>query len=323
MDRPGDPAFECGHDLLPPLPDPRPRRHRQDRPPRRLPPARPRRARAHRLALGRRRPSTGRTAPPGRPRCTASRAAYISYFPDIAVPGAPEAIAELARLAVARRHAPARAAVRPRRGGGAARRGGAAGLRRRLDDRALQLVQPELQRGLPARVRARGRGHAPGERRAGAVRRRRRHRRRRRRGAHRRPATSASSTSSPGRGCSRSPTPSARSAPPAGATSASRGSPSEDYASELAGHGVPPRRDLAAALPVRRGPRRPQREPRRRRAARARPPRARLPRVRPARGGRRGLERGVRASSRSRAGCRARAAPGPSAPPSPPGGRAP
>ena len=43
------------------------------------------------------------------------------------------------------------------------------------------------------------------------------------------------------------------------ATSASRRSPSEEYATGLAGHGVPPRRRLAAALPVRRGPRRPQR----------------------------------------------------------------
>ena len=34
------------------------------------------------------------------PALHGARAAYISYFPDIAVPGAPEAIAELARIAV-------------------------------------------------------------------------------------------------------------------------------------------------------------------------------------------------------------------------------
>ena len=34
------------------------------------------------------------------PALHGARAAYISYFPDISVPGAPETIAELARIAV-------------------------------------------------------------------------------------------------------------------------------------------------------------------------------------------------------------------------------
>ena len=240
MDRPGDPALNAGMTSSPRSPilvlggTGKTGRRIVSRL------LRARRARPHRLALRRRRPSTGRTRATWAPALHGARAAYISYFPDIAVPGAPEAIAELARIAVQRRHAPARAAVRPRRGGGAARRGGAAGLRRRLDDRALQLVQPELQRGLPARVRARGRGRAPGRRRARAVRRRRRHRRRRRRGAHRRrPRRRALRAHRAAAAHVRRRRRRDR-APPAGATSASRGSPSEDYAAELAGHGVPP-----------------------------------------------------------------------------------
>ena len=41
------------------------------------------------------------------------------------------------------------AVVRPGRGGGAARRGGRAGFRCRMDDPAIELVRPELQRKLP------------------------------------------------------------------------------------------------------------------------------------------------------------------------------
>ena len=60
----------------------------------------------------------------------------------------------------------------------AACRAGPTGRRRRLDDRALQLVQPELQRELLARRRARRRARAAGRRGSGAVRGRRGHRRR-------------------------------------------------------------------------------------------------------------------------------------------------
>src|SRR5918999_1459877 len=68
-------------------------------------------------------------------------AIHLSYYPDIAVPGAREAIRSFAELAV-------------------------------------ELVQPELQRGLPPGSCAERRDPAPRRRRAHAVRRHRRHRRR-------------------------------------------------------------------------------------------------------------------------------------------------
>ena len=106
-------------------------------------------------------------------------AVYVSYYPDLAVEGAPEAVGAFARLAAAARRQAAGAALRPRRARGAARRAGGDRGRHRVDDRALQLVRAELQRGVPARRRPRGRDRAAGGRRPRAVRRRRGHRRRR------------------------------------------------------------------------------------------------------------------------------------------------
>ena len=112
-------------------------------------------------------------------------AAYISYYPDLAVPGRGRRRRRVRRLAVER--GVRRLVLLSGRGEEEAeqRRARRAGLRRRPDDRALDLVRPELQRGLPARRRARRRGRAAGGGHARAVRRRRRHRRRRGRGADR------------------------------------------------------------------------------------------------------------------------------------------
>ena len=82
-------------------------------------------------------------------------------LPDIAVPGAAEAIGAFAELAAAHGVQAARAAVRPRRARGPARRARDAGRRHRMDRRALQLVRAELQRGVHGRRRARGRGRRP------------------------------------------------------------------------------------------------------------------------------------------------------------------
>ena len=82
------------------------------------------RRRARRLALAR--PSTGTTARRGRPRSTASSAAYVSYYPDLAVAGrGRDASARSRALAAARGVRAAGAALRPRRARGAARRAGA------------------------------------------------------------------------------------------------------------------------------------------------------------------------------------------------------
>ena len=71
-------------------------------------------------------------------------AAYVSYYPDLAAPGAPERIGAFAALAVSagvRR----RSSFWARRGGGPGQREGTAGVGRGLDGAALQLVRPELQ----------------------------------------------------------------------------------------------------------------------------------------------------------------------------------
>ena len=123
-----------------------------------------------------------------------AQAAYISYFPDVAVPGASEAVRRSPTSLWGR--APGAwcccrvgARRRPRRRAGAGR------FRRRLDGRAVQLVQPELQRGLPAGPDPGRRARAPRRRRRRALHRRRRHRRGRDRGPHpgrtRRPALRA------------------------------------------------------------------------------------------------------------------------------------
>ena len=44
-------------------------------------------------------PSIGKIPKPGHPRSNASRPPYITYYPDLAAPGAAEAIGDLARLA--------------------------------------------------------------------------------------------------------------------------------------------------------------------------------------------------------------------------------
>ena len=103
------------------------------------------------------------------------------------------------------------------------------------------LVQPELQRGLPARADPRRRGRAPGRRHARAVRRRRRHRRRRRRRADRgrahRPALRADRPAAAdlrrgGRRDRRGDRPRASRYVPVSV---------EEYAAAAAEHGVPPR----------------------------------------------------------------------------------
>ena len=115
--------------------------------------------------------------------------AYISYYPDIAVPGrSRERSASFADAGRRERRHAARAAVRARRARGGARRAGRARLGRRADG-------PTLEAG-STRTSARTTSSTwcwtarspfrPGTR--GAVRRRRRHRRRRRRRADRRQA---------------------------------------------------------------------------------------------------------------------------------------
>ena len=80
--------------------DARPRRHRQDRQPRRGPPDRPRPPRPRRLP--RRRPALRLGGPRhlGR-RARGAGAAYISFQPDLAVPGAAETVGAFAERAVA------------------------------------------------------------------------------------------------------------------------------------------------------------------------------------------------------------------------------
>ena len=72
-------------------------------------------------------------------------AAYVSYYPDLAAPGAPERIGAFAARAVSagvrRRFSSFRGAARRRPGPAE----GTAGVRRGLDGAALQLVRPELQ----------------------------------------------------------------------------------------------------------------------------------------------------------------------------------
>ena len=80
---------------------------------------------------------------------------YVSYYPDLAVPGAVETVGSFAELAVASGRPATRAPVRPRRARGRARRAGRARLGRRADDPTIELVQPELQRELLPRLRAR------------------------------------------------------------------------------------------------------------------------------------------------------------------------
>ena len=90
------------------------------------------------------------------------------------------------RLGCRQRRAAARAAVRPGRGRRPASRGESRELRRRLDARALRILQPELRRGLRRRDASRHARHSRW-RYQRAVPRCRRHRRRRLRGPDRRP----------------------------------------------------------------------------------------------------------------------------------------
>ena len=92
---------------------------------------RARRAGPHRLALRRAAVRLGGPRDVGGRRSRASSAVYVSYYPDLAVPGATEAIARVRRARGRERRAAARAAVRPRRARGAARRARRAALRRR------------------------------------------------------------------------------------------------------------------------------------------------------------------------------------------------
>ena len=78
-----------------------------------------------RLALRRAAVRLGRPRDLGARARAARRAAYVAYYPDLAVPGAAEPSARSPRARCAAGVAAARAALRPRRGGGRARRGGA------------------------------------------------------------------------------------------------------------------------------------------------------------------------------------------------------
>ena len=150
--------FTGGHDEHTNTPDddPGPRRHRQDRSPGRRAARSARRARPHRLARRRRRRSTGTTARPGRRALRGVARPTSAYYPDLAVPR---------RGRDGRRRSPrwpstpasaAGAAVRPRRGGGrSAPSGPCAPPAPSGRSCASQLVRAELQRGLPARRRAR------------------------------------------------------------------------------------------------------------------------------------------------------------------------
>ena len=113
--------------------------------------------------------------------------AYVSHHFD-AIPGAAEMLGLVRRTVRAERRFAPRPLVWARRAGGRACGAGSARLRRRADGPAIDLVRPELQRGLLAGNGPGRRGRASGRRYARAVRRRRRHRRRRGRGADRRSA---------------------------------------------------------------------------------------------------------------------------------------
>ena len=241
--------------------------------------------------------STGTTRPRGRPRCAASAR---PTSPTTRTSRCPARSGRSARSP----SSPSAAAC----GGwccspAAARRRPSAPSRRCSEAGAewtivrCSLVQPELQRGLPARSGARRRGRAARRRRARAVRRRRRHRRRRRRRADRgrprgqiyeltgpRLLTFAEAVGGDRRGD--------RPRDPL------RPGLVEEYTAALAEQGVPADVRLAADLPVQRGARRPQRPPGRRRAARARPRAARLPRLRARRRRDRRLGSAVASASR-------------------------
>ena len=112
-------------------------------------------------------------------------AAYISYAPDLAIPGATDAVGAFVERAVA--HGVRRLVLLSGRGEEEAQRAELLIQRagRRMDRGSRQLVQPELlRRGVPGDGAGR-RDRAPRGRGRGAVRRRRRHRRRRGRRAHR------------------------------------------------------------------------------------------------------------------------------------------
>ena len=113
-------------------------------------------------------------------------AVYVTFVPDVAVPGAAETVGAFARHAVA--CGVERLVLLSGRGEARrlAERAGGAASRRAVDDRALELVRSELQRGLPAARGVERRGRTAGRHDGRAVRRRRRHRRRRGRRAHRR-----------------------------------------------------------------------------------------------------------------------------------------
>jgi hypothetical protein len=113
--------------------------------------------------------------------------AYVSHYWD-AIPGAAETLGLVCRTGRGERRSTSRSVVRARRGRGRACGAGRARLRRRADGPALDLVRPELQRGLLDGTGPGRRGCASGRRHTRAVRRRRRHRRRSGRGADRRPA---------------------------------------------------------------------------------------------------------------------------------------
>ena len=117
----------------------------------------------------------------GRPRCDGVTAVYMAYYPDLAVAGSGGARWAFADLAVA--HGVRRLVLLSGRGedGGRAQRTGDPRRGRRVDDPPVQLVQPELQRELPARPAARRRPRPARRGTSRSLRRRGRHRRRRRR----------------------------------------------------------------------------------------------------------------------------------------------
>ena len=109
-------------------------------------------------------------------------AAYISYFPDLAVPSAPAAIEELTSCAI--KAGVKRLVLLSGRGERAALREYCPRVRPKLYAHPRELVLAEFRRRPLARAGARRRGRAAGRRCARAVCRCRRHRRRRGRSAH-------------------------------------------------------------------------------------------------------------------------------------------
>ena len=151
-----DPTHHQGH-------HPRARRHRQDRPPRRRATGAPRPARPSRFTCGHAAVRLGRRSDLVAGARRRARRLHL-VLPRSRRPRGLGEGGRLRRGRGGRRSRSAGAAVRPGRGGGAGHREAHPGPAGRLDHRARQLVQPELQRELPARRRPERRGRPAGRR---------------------------------------------------------------------------------------------------------------------------------------------------------------